>query len=111
MSIHLRRIIVLLRRFSLLVVAVFSMAASMSAHTGTSDSIAIKVSSGQLIEVRAAHQRSFTSVTQSPAPSPPLQERYGVVRADWPGVQVEQRSTSDSVTVSTADGDNGAIGA
>jgi alpha-glucosidase len=105
-SIHLFRIIALLKRFDLLAVALFSMATSMSAHASTSDSIAIKVTSGQLIEVRAVAPGIFhIRLTQSAAPSPSLQERYGVVRTDWPGVQVEQRSTSETVTFSTADGD------
>jgi alpha-glucosidase (family GH31 glycosyl hydrolase) len=98
--------IVFSKRFRLLAAAVLCIMASISARAGVSDSVTIKVTGGQLIEVQAVAPGIFhIRLGQSAVPSPSLQERYGVVRTDWSGVQVEQRSTADTVTLSTADGD------
>lgn len=91
---------------SSLAVALLCMALSILAHAAVSDSSTIKVGSGQSIEVRAVAPGIFhIRLGQGAVTSPSLQERYGVVRTDWPGVQVEQRSTANTVTFSTADGD------
>jgi alpha-glucosidase (family GH31 glycosyl hydrolase) len=66
----------------------------------------LKVTSEQSIYVQAVAPGIFhVRLGKNSLPSMSLEERYGVVRSDWPGVLVEQRSTVDTVTLSTADGD------
>jgi alpha-glucosidase (family GH31 glycosyl hydrolase) len=68
--------------------------------------VTLKLSSGQSLQVQAVAPGSFrVRLGSNPDFAPTLQERYGVVRSDWPAVEVQTRSTGDTVTLHTSDGE------
>jgi len=79
---------------------------SVSALVAAPGPVTVKVRSGQSLEVQAVAPGIFrVRLGPSAVFAPSLLERYGVVRSDWPGVPMETRSTADTVTLRTADGD------
>ncbi len=86
--------------------ALLWLAAIAPALLAVSAPVTIKVSSGQSLAVQAVAPGIFR-VRLGPNDSfaPSLQERYGVVRDDWPEVTVETRSSENTLTLHTAEGE------
>ncbi len=94
-----------LKHGTLIIAGVLCVAASVSTLVAASMAVTLKLQSGQSIQVEALAPGIFrVRLATSATFTPTLQERYSIVRTDWPGVRTETQHTTNTVTLRTADG-------